>query len=194
MRPLDKYWELCMTMNESWGYQSSDNHYKSSQQIIDIFVDCISKGGNLLLDIGPKADGTIPEKQEQILKDLGRWTKKHSEAIYTAEAGIPYEYYYGPTALSKDSTMLYAFVRDFPKDGKVVLRGLKNNINRIYVVGNGALLEHEIFSKVYWSSYPGLLYIDLPEQVIDEYYTIIAIMLDGRIDLYNKRHGAIESN
>ena len=194
LRPLDKYWELCMTMNESWGYQSSDNHYKSSQQIIDIFVDCISKGGNLLLDIGPKADGTIPEKQEQILKDLGRWTKKHSEAIYTAEAGIPYEYYYGPTALSSDSTMLYVFVRDFPKDGKVVLRGIKNNINRIYVVGNGAMIEHEIFSKVYWSSYPGLLYIDVPEQVIDENYTVIAIMLDGKIDLYNKRHGAIESN
>ncbi len=193
-RPLDKYWELCMTMNESWGYQSSDNHYKSSQQIIDILVDCISKGGNLLLDIGPKADGTIPEKQEQILKDLGRWTKKHSEAIYTAEAGIPYEYYYGPTALSSDSTMLYVFVRDFPKDGKVVLRGIKNNINRIYVVGNGAMIEHEIFSKVYWSSYPGLLYIDVPEHVIDENYTVIAIMLDGKIDLYNKRHGAIESN
>ncbi len=194
LRPLDKYWELCMTINESWGYQSSDNHYKTSQQIIDIFVDCISKGGNLLLDIAPKADGTIPKEQEQVLKDLGRWTKKHGEAIYSAQAGIPYEYYYGPTALSKDSTMLYVFVRDIPKDGKVALRGIKNKINRIYVVGNGAMLEHDVFSKVYWSEYPGLLYIDLPKQAIDENYTVIAIMLDGKIDLYDKRHGAIENN
>ena len=194
LRPADKYWELCMTTNESWGYQPSDKHYKSSQQIIDIFVDCISKGGNLLLDIGPKADGTIPAEQQQILKDLGRWTKKHSEAIYSVEAGIPYEYSYGPTALSKDSTMLYLYVRDIPKDGKVLLKGVKNRINRIYVVGNGSMLEHEVFSKVYWSSYPGLTYIDVPEQVIDENYTVIAIMLDGKIDLDTKRHGAIESN
>lgn len=194
LKPNSRYWELCMTMNESWGYQPSDKHYKSSQQIIDIFVDCISKGGNLLLGIGPEADGKIPAEQVQILTDLGRWTKKHSEAIYTAEAGIPYEYYYGPTALSKDSTLLYVFVRDFPKDGKIALRGIKNKINRIYVVGNGAMLEHEIFSKVYWSSYPGLLYIDLPQQVIDKNYTVIAIMLEGKIDLDNKRYGAVESN
>ena len=194
LKPDSKYWELCMTMNESWGYQATDNHYKSSQQIIDIFVDCISKGGNLLLDIGPKADGTIPEEQVKILKDLGRWTKKHSEAIYSAEAGIPYAYYYGPTALSKDSTLLYVFVRDYPKDGKVALRGIKNNINRIYVVGNGAMIEHDIYSKVYWSSYPGLLYIDLPKEAIDKNYTVLAIMLEGKIDLYKEKHGAIESN
>jgi len=193
-KPKAKYWELCMTMNESWGYQHSDTHYKSSQQIIDIFVDCISKGGNLLLDIGPKADGTIPAEQVQILKDLGRWTKKHGDAIYGTEAGIPYDYYYGPTALSKDSTLLYVFVRDYPKDGKVALKGIKNKINRIYVVGNGTMLEHEIFSKVYWSAYPGLLYIDLPKQTIDKNYTVIAIMLDGKIDLYDKKSGAIESN
>ena len=194
MKPKSKYWELCMTMNESWGYQPADKHYKSSQQIIDIFVDCISKGGNLLLDIGPKADGTIPEEQVKILKDLGRWTKKHSKAIYGTEAGIPYEYFYGPTALSKDSTTLYLYVRDIPKDGKVAIRGIKNKINRIFVVGNGAILDYDIFSKVYWSSYPGLTYIDLPKQVIDENYTVIAVMLDGKIDLYDKVHGAIESN
>ncbi|RUA06373.1 MAG: alpha-L-fucosidase [Flavobacteriia bacterium] len=194
VKPKSKYWELCMTMNESWGYQPADTHYKSSQQIIDIFVDCISKGGNLLLDIGPKADGTIPEEQVKILKDLGRWTKKHSKAIYGTEAGIPYEYYYGPTALSKDSTTLYLYVRDIPKDGKVPIRGIKNKINRIFVVGNGAILNYEVFSKVYWSAYPGLTYIDLPKQVIDENYTVIAVMLEGKIDLYDKVHGAIESN
>jgi len=194
MKPASKYWELCMTTNESWGYQPSDTHYKSSQQIIDIFVDCISKGGNLLLDIGPKADGTIPAEQVKILKDLGRWTKKHKQAVYGTEAGIPYEYYYGPTALSKDSTTLYVYVRDIPKDGKVALRGIKNKINRIYVVGNGSLLEHDVYSKVYWSSYPGLTYIDLPKEMIDENYTVLAIMLDGKIDLYDEVHGAIESN
>jgi len=89
LKPDDPYWELCMTINDSWGYQHNDTAYKSANQVIRIFVDCISMGGNLLLDIGPKADGSIPQPQEEILKELGRWTRKHSEAVYGTKAGIP---------------------------------------------------------------------------------------------------------
>jgi alpha-L-fucosidase len=188
LRPQAKYWELCMTMNDSWGYQPNDNNYKSPQQVIDIFVDCISKGGNLLLDIGPKADGTIPIEQENILKELGKWTAKHSEAIYSAQKGIPYDHFYGPTSLSKDSTTLYLYVRDKPSDGQVVLKGISNKINRIFVVGNGTLLEHKVISKVYWSKYPGITYIKIPEPVFDDYWTVLAVVLDGKIDLYREKN------
>ncbi len=194
LRPQSKYWELCLTMNDNWGYVPTDNNYKSPQQIIDIFVDCISKGGNLLLDIGPKADGTIPVEQENILKKLGKWTAKHQEAVYKTEGGIPYEYFQGPTALSKDSTTLYLYVRDKPIDGKVALKGISNKINRIYVVGNGAILEHKTFSKIYWSSYPGITYIDVPENVMDEHFSVLAVILDGKINLYNDHPKAIENN
>ena len=86
--PKSKFWELCYTMNDSWGFQPFDTHYKSPNMIIRTLVDCISMGGNLLLDIGPKADGTIPQAQQHILKQLGRWTSKHAEAIYRTKAGI----------------------------------------------------------------------------------------------------------
>lgn len=194
LQPKSDYWELCMTMNDSWGYQQHDKNYKTPYQIMDIFIDCLSKGGNLLLDIGPKADGTIPKEQENILKELGKWTSKHSAAIYETEKGIPYEYYSGPTTLSKDSTILYLYVRDRPNDGQVFLKGIKNKINRIFVVGNGSVLSHKAHSTVYWSKYPGVTYIDLPEDVMDNYYTVVAIMLDGKIDLYREYPQAIESN
>lgn len=77
MRPQSRYWELCYTMNDSWGYQHFDTNYKTPNMIIRTLVDCISMGGNLLLDIGPKADGTIPEEQVAILKELGTWTSKY---------------------------------------------------------------------------------------------------------------------
>jgi alpha-L-fucosidase len=182
-KPKAKYWELCMTMNESWGFQPHDKKYKSPLQIIDIFVDCISKGGNLLLDIGPKADGNIPEEQINILTELGSWTQKHEDAIFGTRAGIPLSYFNGPSTLSKDSTTLYLFIRDNPKDGKVLLKGVKNPINRIFVVGNGSILNMEVHSKVYWSDYPGLIYIDVPTDVIDPYYTVLAVQLKGKIDL-----------
>ena len=193
LRPAAKYWELCLTMNDSWGYQPNDTNYKTPQQIIDIFADCISKGGNLLLDIGPKPDGTIPEEQEHILKELGRWTDKHKEAIYGTERGIPYDHYYGPTALSKDSTLLYLFVKG-NANGQLTLKGISNKINRIWVVGNGTKLNHQVTSKVFWNKYPGLTYIDLPGHLLDQYCTVLAVLLDGPVDLYRETTGAIEAN
>jgi len=182
-RPKSKYWELCMTMNDSWGYQPNDKNYKTSNQIIRIFSDVISKGGNLLLDIAPKPDGTIPAEQVQILKDLGRWTKKHKEAIYGTRAGLPPGYFYGPTTLSADSTVLYLFLPYKPIKN-IVLRGVKNKINRIRVVGNGTKLSHKVFNKAYWSEVPGVVYIDVPEYVLDKDVTVIAVQLKGKLDLY----------
>ena len=192
-RPKDPYWELCMTMNDSWGFQKNDHAYKTTDQVIGIFADVIGNGGNLLLDIGPKADGTIPEEQEEILKGLGRWTNKHKEAIYGTEAGIPKEHFYGQTTLSKDKTMLYLFIEGNP-GGEVVLRGLKNRINRIWVVGQGSKLEHKVVGKVYWSHYPGIVYIDVPEHVLDKNMTVLAVLLDGKVDLYREDGAVIESN
>ncbi len=191
--PKSKWWELCMTMNDSWGFQHNDRDYKSSYQIINILVDCISMGGNLLLDIGPTADGTIPSEQVNILKELGRWTNKHKDAIFGTRAGIPKDHFYGATALSQNREILYLFVPYKPQ-GPIVLKGIKNTINRIWVVGNGTKLEWDIKMKAYWSSVPGLIYIDVPEKVLDEQVTVIAVLLKGPIELYREDGNVIESN
>ncbi len=181
-RPKEKFWELCMTINDSWGYQQNDKEFKSPEQIIKIFAECLSKGGNLLLDIGPMADGTIPDQEVNVLKELGKWTKKHSEAIFGTEGGLPAGYFYGPSTLSKDSTMLYLFVHGNPK-GQVMLEGIKNKINRIYVVGNGTKLNWKVYLKPYWSNNAGLTFIDVPDAVLDDYMTVIAVILDGKLQL-----------
>lgn len=193
VRPDAPHWELCLTMNDSWGFQHNDKNYKSPLQVIEILIDCINKGGNLLLDIGPKADGTIPDEQVNILQELGKWTGKHKEAIYGSKAGIPYEHFYGPTALSRDSTILYLFVKG-DQGGQLTLKGISNKINRIWVVGNGTKLNHKVMSKVYWNQYPGLIYVDLPEHVLDPYYTVVAVHLDGPVRLFRERSKAVESN
>ena len=179
-KPEAEYWELCMTMNDSWGYEPNDKNYKSPNQVIRIFADVIGLGGNLLLDIGPMPDGNIPPEQVNILKELGRWTKKHSEAIYGNSAGLPPGYFDGPSTLSDDSTILYLFFSYHP-NGLIVLKGISNNINRIWVVGNGTKLDWKVYLKPYWSAVPGLVYIDVPENVLDEQMTVIAVLLDGKI-------------
>jgi len=193
-RPNAKYWELCVTINDSWGYQQNDNNYKTPMQVIDLFVDSLSKGGNLLLNISPKEDGSIPEKQVDVLKELGKWTKKHSSAIYKTKRGISYDHFYGPSTLSKDKKTLFLYVRDLPKDNNIILKGVSNKINRAYVVGNGTVLNQQVLCKVYWNKYPGITYIEVPKQTIDKYYTVIALVLDDTIDLYKEKVGAIENN
>ena len=115
-------------------------------------------------------------------QNAGKWTKKNAEAIYGTEAGLPPGYFYGPSTLSKDSTMLYLFVQGNPK-GKVMLEGVKNKINRIYVAGNGTKLSWKEYLKPYWSDNAGLLFIDVPDTVLDEYLTVIAVVLDGKLEL-----------
>ena len=189
-RPNYNWWELCMTTNDNWGYHPDDTNWKTPYEVITIFADVISNGGNLLLDIGPKADGTIPEEQVHILKELGKWNKKHAEAIFETIAGLPQGHFYGPSTLSKDSTNLYLFLPG-KTTGQIVLRGLMNKVESITVVGNNTNLTSKIVGKISWSPVPGLLYISVPENVQDEYVTVLKLKLDGPLKLYSG-HGGLQ--
>ena len=193
VRPKDKYWELCMTMNDSWGFQHADTNYKTPHILLRTFVDCLSMGGNLLLDIGPKEDGTIPEEQVAILKEFGRWIKKHKEAVYETRAGIPEEHFQGYTTLNKAGDILYLYLPYRP-NGPIEIKGLMNKVNRVWVVGNGAMLPFKIHNKSYWSQVPGNLYIEVPERVQDEQITVLAVLLDGPIKLYRGEGQVISAN
>jgi len=136
-----------MTTNDNWGYRKSDTNWKTPYEVISIFVDAVSNGGNLLLDIGPKADGTIPDEQVNILKELGAWNKRNGTAIFNTIGGIPQGHFYGPTTLSKDSTTLYLFLHG-KTSGPVMVKGLDNKIKSIEVLGNGATLKSKVVGKV----------------------------------------------
>jgi alpha-L-fucosidase len=186
-RPKSQWWELCMTINDNWGFQHKDLNWKTPYEIITIFADAVSHGGNLLLDIGPKEDGTIPAEQIHVLKELGAWNKKHGEAVFGTVAGIPQGHFYGPTTLSKDSTSMYLFVHG-TNSGQLMLKGLDSKISDITVVGSGTKLKHKIVGKISWSKVPGLVYIDLPVAEMDKYVTVVKIKLETPVKLY-RGHG-----
>lgn len=187
-RPNLRWWELCMTINDNWGWQPQDTNWKTPYQIIRIFADCISMGGNLLLDIGPKGDGTITPEDIHVLKEIGKWTHKNSRAIYGTVAGLPPGHFYGPSTLSKDSTTLYLFLPGKGNEQEVI-KGLDNKIKDITVVGNGTKLHADLVGKISWSPVPGLVYIKVPENVQDEYMTVLAVKLDGKLRLYRGQGG-----
>ena len=187
-RPEFKWWELCMTINNQWGYQPRDTMWKTPYEIISIFADVVGNGGNLLLDIGPRADGTIQDEQVNALKELGKWNRKHGEAIFGTLGGIPAGHFYGPTTVSKDSTTIYLFLNGNPQKS-IMIKGLINKIKKARIVGTDTSLNPKIVGKISWSKIPGLVYLDIPENLQDNYMTVIALELDGPVRLYSGKGG-----
>ncbi len=186
-RPHLNWWELCMTTNDNWGYHH-DNNWKTPYEVISIFVDAVSNGGNLLLDMGPMEDGTIPAEQVNVLQELGAWNQRNGEAIFNTLGGIPQGHFYGPTTLSKDSSTLYLFLHG-KTTGPVMLKGLDCTIKNITVLGNGTTLTHKVVGKISWSPVPGLVYINVPEGAQDKYITVLKLSLDKAIKLYRGQGG-----
>lgn len=89
-KPLDYPWETCMTMGDAWGYVPNDN-YKSTNTLVHLLIDIVAKGGNLLLDVGPKPDGTFPEPVLERLTAIGQWMDINKEAIYATQPIAPYK-------------------------------------------------------------------------------------------------------
>lgn len=186
-RPDFNWWELCMTTNDNWGYRHTDNNWKTPYEIITLFVDVISKGGNLLLDIGPKEDGTIPAEQENILRELGAWNKANQAGIFGTKGGIEPGHFYGPTTLSKDSTKLYLFTSG--TNAPLMIKGLDNKITQIKVLGSNKELHHKVVGKISWSAVPGTVYIDLPKDAQTKYMTVVELSLDKPVRLYKGKGG-----
>jgi alpha-L-fucosidase len=120
-----------------------------------------------------------------VLLGLGRWTHKNAEALYGTTAGIPKDYYYGPSLLSKDRTVLYLICYDRPADG-VYVKGIGNAIKSVSVVGGGELKSRR-FMQALWANQPGILIIDLPEAAMDPDATVIKIELDGPLSLVGQK-------
>lgn len=212
VRPKSKVWELCLTSNDNWGYRPSDKNMKTCNEVLQIFTECIGSGGNLLLDIGPKEDGTIPVEQVKLLKEIGRWTSKHKEAFFGTRAGLPYGHFHGPSSLSKDSITLYLFLTSISKDidttdkyfteaelnelkGESIiiyespkirlqLKGLMNEIEKIEVIGSSEKIPYKIVGKIDWSYVPGTVYIDIPSSTLDPEISVIKIKLKSPLKLY----------
>ncbi len=87
IRAADKgrAWETCMTLNDSWGYHKSDDSWKTAKTIVHNLITCARGGGNYLLNIGPKPDGSIPQESVDILQAVGKWTSQNGAAIYGTE-------------------------------------------------------------------------------------------------------------
>ena len=135
---MDYDWETCMTMNDTWGFKSYDHNWKSTKVLIRNLVDSVSKGGNYLLNVGPTAQGRIPEPSVQRLKEIGQWMKVNAESIYETTASPFTKLTWGRCTKKTyvNGAILYLHVFDRPGDGRIHLPGLKNEVIQAYLLAD----------------------------------------------------------
>jgi alpha-L-fucosidase len=136
---VDQDWESCMTMNNSWGFHAKDFDWKSAQVLIQNLVDCASKGGNYLLNVGPNSLGEIPNASIDRLLQVGKWVSVNSEAIYGSQASpFPKPMPWG--RVTRKGNTLYCTVFD-SEASRVKLSGLLTGIKSATVLGSRERVE-----------------------------------------------------
>lgn len=127
-------WESCMTMNDTWGYKSYDDNWKSSKDLLQKLVDIASKGGNFLLNVGPTAEGVIPDASVERLAAIGKWMKVNSESIYGTTASPLGKLPWGRCTAKPGKLYLHVF--DWPTNLRLEVPGLKNQVNKAYLLSD----------------------------------------------------------
>ncbi len=137
-----KDWESCMTMNNSWGYQAADDNWKTPRDIAMNLARCSAGGGNYLLNIGPRPDGSVPEDSIRILQAVGEWTGRNGEAIYGTDRCQPNRSNY--CLFTRKGNTLYIHVYFWPGD-TVTVAGLKCKVNsaRLLPTGNAVKVTQD---------------------------------------------------
>jgi len=169
----ERDWEACMTINDTWGFKSNDHNWKSSKTLIQHLIDIASKGGNYLLNVGPTAEGLIPEPSVERLEDIGKWMTVNSESIYGTQASPFPKLAWGRCTQKKhdNGTTLYLHVFERPADRKLLVPGLENQVESAALLANNEKLE---FKKT-----PKGVELQVPTKALDPNATVIKLEILG---------------
>jgi alpha-L-fucosidase len=165
-----------MTMNDTWGYKQSDNDWKSPRMLIHNLIDCASKGGNYLLNVGPTAEGLIPEASIDRLREVGLWMRTNGESINGTAASPfsrPFSWGRCTEKVAAPVTTLYLHVFDWPSGGQLVVPGLKNKPQAVYLLGDSK--KHRLAARLA----EGGLTVSLPTAPADPNSSTIVLRINA---------------
>jgi alpha-L-fucosidase len=167
-----RLWEACYTMNwNGWGYNRTETEFHSSSQLIRQLIEIVSKGGNLLLNVGPQPNGRIQADFAARLRRIGEWLKVNGEAIYGTTASVFERLPFFGRATVKGTT-LYIQVMGWPADGKIRLPGLKTEVKKAYLlIDRTRTLAFRRAGKD--------VVVTLPARPADPDATVVAVELQG---------------
>ena len=190
--PVAAPWETGSSVNESYGYKINATDYKTPADIILKLIQVVAHGGNYLLNIGPKGDGTISDKDKQILTEVGQWTKANGDAIFgTRMTPFTGDYAFLPDwgEFTQKGANLYLLVTHWPKDGKLVVPLVQNKIKSIHFVAD-ADKSPLAYTRSKDDNGNDTIVISVPAAPLQQPATAIAVEGEGdKLVLAPFRHG-----
>jgi len=168
-------WETCMTMNDTWGFKKNDHNWKSAQDLLRKLVDIASKGGNFLLNVGPTAEGLIPQPSVDRLQAIGKWMNVNGESIYGTSAN-PFKTLAWGRCTQKPGK-LYLHVFEWPKNRELTVPGLRNEIRAAY------LLADQGRSELGVQRAGGDVVIRVSEKAPDPVDTVVVLEIQGALEI-----------
>jgi alpha-L-fucosidase len=163
-------WETPATLNDTWGFKTNDDNWKSSKCLLDLLVNCASKGVNYLLNVGPTAEGVIPKPSVELLKQVGHWLDRNGEAIYgTSASPFPADPAWGRVTCKGNT--IYLLVKQWPA-AELKIDGLRNKVRAARILGAAD-------AKVEIKQAGETLSLSLPAAAPDENVSVVALDLDG---------------
>jgi alpha-L-fucosidase len=168
-QPGKNDWEACMTINDSWAYLAGDNNWKSAQQLLQNLVECARDGGNYLLDIGPRADGSVPEPAVTRLQAMGAWLRRNGEAVYgTQRCRFPHG---NIGVYTREGNTLYTIIYFWPGNVMTV-GGVRCTVQSARFLASGKPVQ-------FVQRGSQLIFSGLPDTAPDEPVTVIVAECDG---------------
>lgn len=175
----DKYgnvlpWESCFTLNRSWGYNASDKNWKSSALLVHSLVNCVSKGGNMLLNVGPDARGNIPDESIAILTEIGKWMDKNSESIYGCGISELPKPEWGRYTQKGNNLFVHWM---YPTLTPINVKNISDKVKNVFLLSSGS--EVPAVKTIFGNNEPGNFFIKLNEsnEQPDKINTVIKIEL-----------------
>lgn len=170
-------WEACITMNNNWGYCEQDHNYKPAPLLIKKLVECVSKGGNMILNVGPDGNGNIPAESLRILSQIGDWMSANGDSIYNCGPSNLEKPEYGRITQNGDRMYIHIFENTL---GPLPLMGLKKEqVESLRLLASGKPVP--ISTSWVHSDYPQILFADLGSDPVlpDPVDTVLEIRLKG---------------
>ena len=189
-------WETPATLNDTWGFKTDDHKWKSVDELLYLLIDLAGKGVNYLLNVGPTAEGVIPEPSIQRLKTIGAWMERNGEAIYKTEAG-PFPYEIENCRFTRRGRRLYVMLMKWPRSRRFSLVGLRTGVRRAWLLADPKTLlpvEQETNPTL------GIHRIDirLPARKADPHVSVLVLELRGQPEvdpgIFQQPSGRIDLN
>jgi len=178
--PVDEAWETCMTFNHHWAWYPADRDQKKSSDIIQMLAKIRSRGGNLLLNVGPDSRGRIPMREQVALKQVGRWLKKNGESIYGAKLTAYSDLPWG--VCTQRPGKLYAHLLTLPSMGELFVPGLASKVTGAYFLADPKKQALPVVA-VKGGYRVDLGRIDIPCEALSDADTVVVLTYIGALEI-----------